>query len=185
FGRVGDAFAATRFAVTPDLICSAKGLTNGCIPMGAVFISNQIHQVFMNGPKNSIELFHGYTYSGHPVACAAGLAALDIYEQENLFHTAHELGDYWQDALHSLRGLPHIIDIRNFGLMGAVELAPRVNEVGQRGFDIAQQCLSDGLLIRCTADTLALSPPLILERTHIDFIIHTIAGAIQQVSDQE
>ena len=124
FGRLGAPFAAQHFGVTPDLMTTAKGITNGTIPCGAVFASRKIHDALMTGPQSQIELFHGYTYSAHPVACAAGIATLDIYKDEGLLTRAATLADYWQDALHSLKGLPNVIDIRNEGLMGAVELAP-------------------------------------------------------------
>jgi beta-alanine--pyruvate transaminase len=180
FGRVGKPFAAQRFGVTPDLITTAKGLTNGSIPMGAVFASRAIHDAFMQGPAGAIELFHGYTYSGHPVACAAAIAALDIYREENLFEKAIELGQYWEDAIHALKGLPNVIDIRNFGLIGAIEMAPRPGAVG---YDVFTHCFFDkNLLIRVTGDVIALSPPLILEKKHIDQIFQRIAEAIRETA---
>jgi beta-alanine--pyruvate transaminase len=180
FGRVGNAFAAQRFGVVPDLITTAKGLTNGAIPMGAVFASETIHQAFMQGPEAAIELFHGYTYSGHPVACAAALAALDTYADEGLFDKAIALGPAWEDALHSLRGLPNVIDIRNFGLVGAVELAPRAGAPGARGFDVFARCFHEqGLMVRVTGDVIALSPPLILEPAHIGQIVEKLGNAIR------
>jgi beta-alanine--pyruvate transaminase len=183
FGRVGKAFAAQRFGVTPDLITTAKGLTNGSIPMGAVFASNAIHDAFMHGPAGAIELFHGYTYSGHPVACAAAVAALDIYREENLFEKAIELGQYWEDAIHALRDLPNIIDIRNFGLIGAIEMASRPGAVGARAYDVFTRCFFDkNLLIRVTGDVIALSPPLILQKSHIDQIFQRIAEAIRETA---
>ncbi len=183
FGRVGKAFAAQRFGVTPDLITTAKGLTNGSIPMGAVFASNAIHDAFMHGPAGAIELFHGYTYSGHPVACAAAVAALDIYREENLFEKAIELGQYWEDAIHALRELPNIIDIRNFGLIGAIEMTSRPGAVGARAYDVFTRCFFDkNLLIRVTGDVIALSPPLILQKSHIDQIFQRIAEAIRETA---
>lgn len=180
FGRVGNAFAAQRFGVTPDLLTLAKGLTNGAVPMGAVLVSDAIHGAFMQGPAAAIEFFHGYTYSGHPLACAAALAALDTYAEEHLFERALELGDYWQERLHSLRGLPHVIDIRNFGLIGAVELMPRKDAPGARGYEVFERCFRDGqLLVRCTGDVIALSPPLILERSHIDRIVDVLGEMIR------
>jgi len=180
FGRVGKAFAAQRFGVTPDLITCAKGLSNGSVPMGAVIASDKIHDTFMTGPEGAIELFHGYTYSGHPLACAAALATLDIYEEENLFEKAIELEGYWQDAIHSLKGLPNVIDIRNFGLIGAIELAPREGKIGARAYDIFTTCFHDkDLLIRVTGDVIALSPPLILDKSHIDRIFSTLADTIR------
>ena len=183
FGRVGKAFAAQRFGVTPDLMTTAKGLTNGSVPMGAVFIANQVHDAFMQGAEGAIDLFHGYTYSGHPLACAAALATLDTYAEEHLFEKAIELGQYWEDALHSLKDLPNVIDIRNFGLIGAIELAPRDGKAGTRGYDIFTKCFHEkDLLIRTTGDVIALSPPLILERNHIDQIASRIAEAIREAT---
>jgi len=180
FGRVGKPFAAQRFGVTPDLMTTAKGLTNGCVPMGAVFIADKVHEAFMKGPDNMIDLFHGYTYSGHPLACAAAIATLDTYAEENLFEKAIELGDYWEDAIHALQGLPNVVDIRNFGLIGAIELAPREGKPGARGYDVFTNCFNDkDLLIRVTGDVIALSPPLILDKGHIDQIFGRIAEAIR------
>ncbi|MEO8002134.1 MAG: aspartate aminotransferase family protein [Arenimonas sp.] len=183
YGRVGDAFAAQRFGVTPDMMTTAKGLTNGAVPMGAVFASTQIHDAFMHGPEGAIELFHGYTYSGHPLACAAAIATLDVYAEENLFNKAIELGQYWEDAIHRLKGLPNVVDIRNFGLIGAIELAPRPNAAGARAFDVFNKCFHDkNLLIRTTGDIIALSPPLILEKSHIDEIFSRLADAIKETA---
>ncbi|MEO8160755.1 MAG: aspartate aminotransferase family protein [Arenimonas sp.] len=180
FGRVGQAFAAQRFGVEPDMITAAKGLTNGTVPMGAVFVSDKIHEAFMQGPESAIDLFHGYTYSGHPLACAAALATLDTYAEENLFDKAISLEPVWEDALHSLRGLPNVIDIRNFGLVGAVELAPREGAPGARGFEVFNRCFHDhDLLVRVTGDVIALSPPLILGPSHIDAIVSRLAAAIR------
>ena len=180
FGRVGKAFAAQRFGVTPDLITTAKGLSNGAVPMGAVFASGRIHDTFMQGPEGAIELFHGYTYSGHPLACAAALATLDIYAGENLFEKAVELGGYWEDAIHALKGLPNVIDIRNFGLVGAVELAARPDAPGSRGYEVFNRAFHEqNLMVRCTGDVIALSPPLILNKEHIDRIFDRLAATIR------
>ncbi|MNF45661.1 Omega-amino acid--pyruvate aminotransferase [compost metagenome] len=181
FGRIGQAFAAQRWGVTPDLITTAKGLTNGAIPMGAVLVDEQIHDAFMQGP-DGIELFHGYTYSGHPVACAAALATLDIYRRDKLFDRAIELEDYWQDALHSLRDLPGVIDIRAIGLVGGVQLAPSSHGVGKRGYQVFEQCFHNDLMVRVTGDTLALSPPLIVEKAQIDSLVEKLADSIRQAS---
>lgn len=182
FGRVGEAFAAQRFGVTPDIITTAKGLTNGAVPMGAVFVSRDIHEAFMQGPPG-IELFHGYTYSGHPVACAAALATLEIYQQEHLFQRAIELEGYWQQALHGLRGLPHVIDVRTCGLVAGIELAPRPEAPGRRAYEVFTDCFHQhGLLIRVTGEVIALSPPLILERAHIDRLVETLAAALRAVA---
>jgi beta-alanine--pyruvate transaminase len=181
YGRIGNAFAAQRFGVVPDMITTAKGLTNGSIPMGAVFTSKAINEAFMHGPDNVIELFHGYTYSGHPVACAAALATLDTYEEENLFNKAIELGPYWEEKIHALRELPNVIDIRNYGLIGAIELAPRDGKMGARAYDVFTKCFHEkDLLIRVTGDVIALSPPLILDKSHIDTIFSKIAEAIKE-----
>ncbi|WP_454831623.1 aminotransferase class III-fold pyridoxal phosphate-dependent enzyme [Pseudoxanthomonas wuyuanensis] len=180
FGRIGDAFGAQRFGVTPDVITAAKGITNGCIPMGAVFLSDAIHDAFMQGPDNAIDLFHGYTYSGHPMACAAALATLDTYAEENLFQRARDLEGYWQAGIHSLRGLPNVIDIRNYGLIGAIELAPRPGAPGARAYDAFVHAFHHGgLLTRVTGDVIALSPPLIAEKAHIDRIFEALADALR------
>ena len=183
YGRVGKAFASQRFGVTPDLITTAKGLTNGSVPMGAVFVSDAVHDAFMHGPEGMIDLFHGYTYSGHPLACAAALATLDLYAEENLFEKAIELGQYWEDSIHKLRELPNVIDIRNFGLVGAVELATRDGKPGARAYDIFTKCFHEkNLMVRTTADVIALSPPLILEKAHIDQIFGRLAEAIRETA---
>lgn len=183
YGRIGKAFAAQRFNVTPDLITTAKGLSNGCVPMGAVFIADKVHEAFMSGPENMIDLFHGYTYSGHPLACAAALATLDIYAEENLFEKAISLEQYWEDAIHQLEGLPNVIDIRNFGLIGAIELAPREGKPVTRAYDVFTKCFHEkDVLIRVTGDVIALSPPLILEKEHIDKLFSKIADAIRETA---
>ncbi|WP_310620412.1 aspartate aminotransferase family protein [Flexibacterium corallicola] len=168
FGRLGAPFAVDYFDVIPDLVTTAKGLTNGTIPMGAVYCSSKIYDAFMEGPNHLIELFHGYTYSGHPVACAAALATLDTYEEEGLLTRASELGDYWQEGLHTLRDCPHVIDIRNLGLIGAIELAPLTDEPTKRAFSAFLQAYEEGILIRTTGDIIALSPPLIIQKNQID-----------------
>ncbi|WP_396586949.1 aspartate aminotransferase family protein [Bermanella sp. R86510] len=182
FGRVGEAFAANRMGVTPDIMNTAKGLTNGAIPMGAVFVQDFIHDAFMNGPEEIIELFHGYTYSGHPVAAAAGLATLDIYEEENLFNKAIDLEEYWQTAIHGLREYGIVKDIRNYGLVGAVELHSS-DKFGERGYKVFEHCYwKENVLVRCTGDTIAMSPPLILEKQHIDELIQGLANALKTIS---
>jgi beta-alanine--pyruvate transaminase len=183
FGRVGKAFAAQRFDVMPDMMTTAKGLTNGSVPMGAVFVAEKIQQAFMQGPENVIDLFHGYTYSGHPLACAAALATLDTYAEEGLFEKAIELESYWEDAIHALRGSPHVIDIRNCGLIGAIELSPRPGAPGARAYDVFTRCFhQENLLIRVTGDVIALSPPLILQREHIDRMFQTLAHVIAETA---
>ena len=178
FGRTGAAFGAQRFGVTPDLMTVAKGLTNGSVPMGAVFATRAIHDVFMQGPEHLIEFFHGYTYSGHPLACAAALGTLDTYAEDGLLTRGAQMEPYFADALHSLKGLPHVIDIRNIGLVGGVELAPIEGSPGKRAFDVFLQCWERGVLIRTTGETIALSPPLIIENRHVDQIITTLADAL-------
>ena len=181
FGRLGTSFAAERFGIVPDIITVAKGITSGTVPMGAVFVTKDIYDAFMDAPENAVELFHGYTYSGHPVACAAGLATLDVYAEEGLFQRADELSGYWEDAVHSLKGLPHIIDLRNLGLMAGIELEPRPDKPGARAFETFLKCYEDGVLIRTTADIIALSPPLIVEKAQIDQIFDIIGGALKQI----
>ena len=180
FGRIGAPFASEYFGVTPDMITMAKGLTNGSIPMGAVAARKEIYDAFMQGPENAIELFHGYTYSAHPIACAAGIATQRIYRDEGLLTRALEIGDYWADAVHSLRSLPHVIDLRNLGLIGAVELEPIPGKPGARGFDVFVRAFEKGLLARVTGDIIALSPPLIIERGHIDELVGKLAEAIRE-----
>src|SRR3954466_12469788 len=182
FGRLGTPFAADFFGVTPDLMPPAKGITNGTVPCGAVFASRKVHDGLMTGPESQIELFHGYTYSAHPVACAAGIATLDIYKDEGLLTRGAQLSDYWRDALHALKGLPNVIDIRNVGLMGAVELASRKDAVGARGYEVMVECWNKGLYLRNSADSLAMSPPLIVERSHIDDIVSILSDVIKRVA---
>jgi beta-alanine--pyruvate transaminase len=181
FGRTGQPFASQTFGVTPDLMTVAKGITNGCVPMGAVFVKQQIHDAFMQGPEHMIEFFHGYTYSAHPLACAAALGTLDTYREEGLLTRAAQMQSYFADAVHSLKGLPHVIDVRNIGLVGGIELAARPEEPSKRAFDVFLDCWEQGVLIRTTGDTIALSPPLIIERSHIDRIVSTVGEAIRRV----
>jgi len=179
FGRLGASFAADHFGVQPDLITTAKGLTNGVIPMGAVLATAQIHDAFMQGPEHVIELFHGYTYSGNPIASAAGLATLETYREEGLFERAAELAPYWEDALHALKGTRHVIDIRNMGLIGAVELEPIAGAPTKRAFQAFLDCYEKGVLIRTTGDIIAMSPPLIIEKAHIDQLIGTLREVLE------
>ncbi len=179
FGRLGSSFAVNYFGIQPDLVTVAKGITNGTVPMGAVFARKGIYDAFMQGPEAAVELFHGYTYSGHPVACAAALATLDIYQKEGIFDRAHSLSTYWEDAIHSLKGLPHVIDLRNLGLVGAIEFEPIPGKPGSRAFDCFLRCYEQGLLIRQTGDIIALSPPLIIEKSHIDQLFETLSSVIQ------
>ncbi|HEX8640442.1 MAG TPA: aspartate aminotransferase family protein [Allosphingosinicella sp.] len=184
FGRLGAAFAADRFGVVPDMLTMAKGLTNGAVPMGAVAIGGAIRDALMQGPPAAIELFHGYTYSGHPAACAAMLATLDIYEREGLFARARGLESQWQDAVHSLRQAPNVIDLRDIGLVAAVELAPVEGRPGARGYDVFTRAFAAGLLVRVTGDTIALSPPLIIEPPQIDELVEKLGDAITASSKE-
>jgi len=177
FGRTGSAFAAQEFGVVPDMMTCAKGLTNGAIPMGAVLVRREIYEAFMTGPEQAIELFHGYTYSAHPVACAAGLATQRIY-RAGLFEQARKLAPYWDEAVHSLKGRRHVVDLRAYGLVAGIELEPRANKPGARGYDALVAAFEKGLLVRTTGDTIALSPPLIIERAQVDRIFETLATVI-------
>ncbi len=179
FGRLGTPFAADYFGVTPDILVTAKGLTNGVIPMGAVLVSSEIHDAFMQGPEHVIEFMHGYTYSGNPIASAAGLATLETYKDEGLLTRGAELAPYWEDALHSLKGLPHVIDIRNLGLIGAIELEPIAGSPTKRAFSAFVKAFETGILIRTTGDIIAISPPLIISRAQIDELIGTLAGILK------
>ena len=181
FGRLGAPFAAQYFGITPDMITTAKGLTNGAIPMGAVFASRQIHDAFMSGPEPMIELFHGYTYSGHPAACAAGMATLDIYADEGLLTRVGELAADWEVAVHSLRRMPHVTDIRNLGLIAAIELESRPGAAGQRAYDAMVTALKAGLMIRVTGDVIALSPPLIISTREIEQIVDILRRVLSEL----
>jgi beta-alanine--pyruvate transaminase len=180
FGRLGAPFGAQYFDVLPDMITSAKALTNGAIPMGAVFVRKHIYDAFMKRPENAIELFHGYTYSAHPTACAAGLATQDIYEREGLLTRAAKMAKPFEEAVHSLRGLPNVIDIRNVGLVAGIELAPKGGVPAARAYEIFVKAFEKGILIRTTGDTIALSPPLIIEPSHIDQLVTTLAQLIKE-----
>jgi beta-alanine--pyruvate transaminase len=182
FGRIGKPFASLAFDVTPDLMTTAKGLTNGAVPMGAVFAHRKVYDAFMQGPENAIELFHGYTYSAHPVACAAALATLDVYTKEGLLTRAASLAPEWENAVHSLRGLPHVIDVRNYGLIGAVELEPRTGKPGARAFEVFLECFERGVMVRQTGDTIAMSPPLIIDSKQIAHLIETLGAVIRKTA---
>jgi beta-alanine--pyruvate transaminase len=178
FGRLGANFGAERLGVVPDIMTMAKGLTNAAVPMGAVAVRNDIYDAIVTGTGAGIEFFHGYTYSGHPLAAAAAIATLELHRAEDLPGRALALEPYWQDAVHSLKGLPNVIDIRDVGLIGAVELAPRPGKPTQRALDVFRRCFDDGVLIRVTADIIAMSPPLICEKPHVDRLINTLAEAL-------
>lgn len=182
FGRLGAAFAVQRFGVTPDLVCIAKGITNGTVPMGAVVATNAIHDAINDSVAAGIELFHGYTYSGHPLAAAACIAALDTYAEEALFERAAELAPYWEERAHGLRhaGGP-IIDIRNLGLVCGIEMAPRPGAPGARGYDLFTRAYANGLLMRFTGDIVAMSPPLIISRNQIDEMFGLLGRLVAEI----
>ena len=183
FGRAGGAFGADVFGVVPDLMCLAKGLTNGSVPMGAVVVSSRIYQTFMDidAPEYMVEFPHGYTYSGHPVACAAGLAAMDIFEGEKLADRVRELAPHFEDALHGLRGARHVTDIRNVGLAGALQIDPVPGEPARRPFEIALACWEKGLYVRWAGDTIAMGPPFICEKQQIDEACNILSDCIAKV----
>jgi beta-alanine--pyruvate transaminase len=183
FGRLGAPFATQRFGVDPDMIAMAKGMTNGTIPMGGVAVRSHVYDALMQGPEGTIELFHGYTYSGHPAASAALIATLEIYAREQLFQRARDLEPYWQDAIHSLRQSPNVIDVRDIGLVGGVELAPIDGRPGARGSDVYRRAFDHGLLVRVTGDTIALSPPLIISEAEIDELVDKLRSAIADSSN--
>ncbi len=182
FGRIGGATAAGTLGVTPDIITMAKGLTNAAVPMGAVAVSRAIHDTVVEGGPDGIELFHGYTYSGHPLAAAAGIATLDLYKSEGIWENAASLHRYWEEAVHSLKGKRHIIDVRTMGIVAGIELEPRPGAIGKRGMELFHHCFDNGLLVRATGDIIALSPPLILEKAQIDEMIGRIAELVESVA---
>jgi beta-alanine--pyruvate transaminase len=180
FGRTGNAFAAQTFGVTPDMITCAKGITNGAVPMGAVICRQGLYDTFMQGPEHLIEFFHGYTYSAHPLACAAGLATLETYADDGLLTRARDMAGTFAEAVHSMKALPNVIDIRNFGLVGGIELAPLPGEPAKRAFNVFLECWEQGVLVRTTGDTVALSPPLIIETQHLERIVDVLSAAIRK-----
>ncbi|CUA88323.1 aspartate aminotransferase family protein [Chelatococcus daeguensis] len=183
FGRLGFAFAAERYGVVPDMITFAKGVTSGTVPMGGVLVRKGIYEAFMQGPEHVIELFHGYTYSAHPLACAAGLAALDVYRDEGLFERARALEGAWADAIHGLRGLPGVLDIRSVGIVGAIDLAPLKDAPGRRAFEAMDRAFHEfDLMVRITGDTIAVSPPLILTESDIGDIADKLGKVIRAVA---
>jgi len=182
FGRLGEPFGAQALGVTPDIMTTAKGITNGALPMGAVFAHRKVHDAIFQGPPAAIEFFHGYTYSGHPVACAAALASLQVYRRDGLFTRVKSLASLWEDGIHALRVKPHVIDIRNIGLMGAIELAPRADAPGARGYEVLVKALKAGLLIRATGDIIALSPPLIISEAEIGELFDILGGVLDDLA---
>jgi beta-alanine--pyruvate transaminase len=183
FGRVGAAFAAQKFGVTPDMITFAKGVNSGTVPMGGVIASREIHDAFMvAGPQHMVELFHGYTYSAHPLACAAALATIKLYQDEQLFERAEAMAPVLESMVHSFKGVKHVIDVRNIGLMGAIEMAPREGAPGARAFEVYLKCFEAGLLIRVTGDIIAVSPALIVEETHLAQFAQIVKQAIESTA---
>jgi beta-alanine--pyruvate transaminase len=183
FGRLGHAFAAERYGVIPDMITFAKGVTSGTVPMGGVIVRKGIYDAFMKGPEHAVELFHGFTYSGHPLACAAGLATLDVYAEENLFARAKSLEDVWADAVHSLKGLPNVVDIRNVGLTAAIDLSARPDAPGKRSYEVMDRAFNEfDLLIRLAGESIVLMPPLIISEDQIGEIVDKLGKALKAVS---
>jgi beta-alanine--pyruvate transaminase len=180
WGRLGAPFAAQRFGVEPDLITFAKGITSGAVPLGGVLVRDGIYETFMSAQGSGMEFFHGYTYSGHPLACAAALAALDTYEEEKLFQAPQ--AKYFEDGVHSLKGLPHVVDCRNVGLIGAIELASRPGAPGERGYEVFEKCWDRGVFVRPVGDSVAFCPPLIAQKHHLDQIFGTVADVLKAVS---
>ena len=183
FGRLGTAFAAERYGVQPDMITFAKGVTSGTVPMAGVIVRKGIYDAFMRGPEHVIELFHGYTYSAHPLACAAGIATLDVYRDEDLFGRAAKLESKWADAAMSLKGTPGVLDIRTLGLVAAIDLSSRPDAFGKRAHDSMEKAFHEyGLMFRITGDTIALSPPLIISEDEIGEIFDKVGKVIRQVN---
>jgi beta-alanine--pyruvate transaminase len=181
FGRLGSSFASEHFGVKPDIFTMAKGLTSGYVPMGAVACRNEIYEAFIDNTAAGVELFHGYTYSAHPLACAAAVATLQVYEDDSLFQRVADLAPYWEEAIHGLKGLPNVIDIRNMGLVGAIELAGADGAPGRRGNDAMVKAYANGLMIRVAADTIAMSPPYIIEKEEIDTMMSIVADVIRGI----
>ncbi len=182
FGRLGNFFAAERFGVTPDIITFAKGVNSGMVPLGGAIVRREIHEAFMTGPEHLVEFFHGYTYSGHPLACAAGLAALKVYADEGLLARARALEPVLEDLIHSLRDEPNVIDVRNLGLAAAVELAPRAGEVSKRAMEIFHYCFDHGAMVRYVGDIIAIGPALIATESELEQIVALIRAGIRRVA---
>jgi beta-alanine--pyruvate transaminase len=181
FGRIGTNFGAERLGVTPDIMTMAKGLTNAAVPMGAVATTDAVHDAIIHGNPAGIELFHGYTYSGHPLASAAAIATLELHRTEDLPGRARAIEPYWQDAAHAMRSVPGVVDVREMGLIAGIELEPRPGKPTARALDVFRRCFDDGVLVRVTGDIVALSPPLIIEKPQVDRIFETLSDAIRAV----
>jgi beta-alanine--pyruvate transaminase len=180
WGRLGTPFAAQHFGIEPDLITFAKGITSGAVPLGGVIVKDAIYETFTGQKGPGVEFFHGYTYSGHPLACAAGIGALDTYDEERLFERPKALGKHFEDAIHSLKGLPNVVDCRNLGLIGAVELATRPGaDYGSRAFDVFEKCWDKGVFVRPVGETLAFCPPLIAEKKHLEQMFGVVAEVLK------
>jgi beta-alanine--pyruvate transaminase len=182
FGRLGVPFGSDYFGISPDIITTAKGITNGTIPMGAVFVKSHVHDAFMNGPEWMIDFFHGYTYSGHPVASAAAIGTLDTYAEEGLLTRAAELAPYWEERVHALKEMPHVIDVRNIGLIGAIEFAPDPAQPGKRAYERFVKTFEEGVLVRQTGDIIALSPPLVISKAEIDQLFDTFGKVLKSMN---
>ncbi|HEX9159622.1 MAG TPA: aminotransferase class III-fold pyridoxal phosphate-dependent enzyme [Rhizomicrobium sp.] len=183
FGRLGNAFASERYGVTPDMIVFAKGVTNGAVPMGGVIVSAKIHEAFMQGPESGIELFHGHTYSAHPLACAAALACIDLYRAENLFERARAVEPVFEEAVHSLRDAPHVADIRNAGLAAGIDIAPDLSSPGRRGYEVLTRAFTDeNLVLRVSGDTIALAPALVVSESEIARMIEGIRAVLDRLN---
>jgi len=179
FGRLGFAFAAERYGVVPDLITFAKGVTNGAVPMGGVLVSSRVHEAFMRGPERSIELFHGHTYSGHPLACAAALATLDVYREEGLFERARRLEPVFEEAVHALSGAPHVADIRNVGLAAGIDLEPDLSAPGRKGYEVLSRAFAEEyLVLRVSGDTIALAPALVASESDIARMVEGLRAVL-------
>ena len=183
FGRIGELFSPDRFGVTPDLITFAKGITSGMVPLGGVLVTAEIYDAFMQGPEHMVEFFHGYTYSGHPLACAAGIAALEVYESEELFKRARALEPIFEQAVHALRGESNVVDIRNCGLAAAIDLTPRDGAPSTRAMDVFHYCYDNGLMVRYGGDTIAIGPPLTISEDQLGMIVDTIHRAIRSTAE--
>jgi len=179
WGRLGKPFAAQYFGIEPDLITFAKGITSGSVPLGGVMVKDSIYQTFVDAPGGGIQFFHGYTYSGHPLACAAGIATLDTYAEEGLLEASPAIQKQFEQGIHSLKGLPHVVDCRNLGLIGAVELASRKDGAGTRGFDVFEKCWDKGVFVRPVGDAIAFCPPLIVEKKHLEQMFGTVAEVLR------